>query len=309
MPGRSRAQRLRVVSVLPAATEIAAALGAGDSLVGVSHQCRMPDGLPELPRVTSGSVDGTLPAAGIHARVASLVGSHEGLFALNREAIAELHPDVILTQGLCEVCAVSEQDVRALASTLSPSPSVVTLGATTLEGVFTDIVTVAEAIGLGPEGERLVESLRMRMRRVHDILSSSRAPRPRVAVIEWTDPPFAAGHWVPEMVRRAGGADVLAVAGQHSREVTWEMVADAAPEVVVVAPCGYDVERAAEEGRALIARDDWFQRRTLWAVDAARTVSQPGPGLVDGIEVLAAIFNPGLFPILSSTRAIPLSIA
>ena len=309
MPGRSGARPLRVVSLLPAATEIVAALGAGEWLVGISHQCRVPDGLREPPRVTSGSVDGTLSAAGIHARVAGLVSAQEGFFALNGSMIAELHPDVILTQALCAVCAVSEPDVRALASTLSPSPGVVTLGATTLEGVFTDIMAVAEAIALAPDGERLVASMRTRMRRVHNILSSSRAPRPRVAVIEWTDPPFAAGHWVPEMVHRAGGADVLAVTGQHSREVTWEMVADAAPGVVVVAPCGYDVARAAEEGRALIAGDDWFGRRSVWAVDAARLVSQPGPGLVDGIETLAAIFNPGLFPVPPPARAVPLAIA
>ena len=309
MPARSRAKRLRVVSALPAATGIVAALGAADALVGISHQCRLPHGVAGLPRVTSGTVDGTMPAIDIHEQVAGIVRTGRSLFTLDTAAIASLHPDVILTQALCDVCAVSESDVRAVAATLSPSPSVVTLGATTLDGVFDDIATVGEALDLRSEAERLLTSLRTRMRRVHNILAASRAPRPRVAVIEWTDPPFAAGHWVPEMVRRAGGSDVLAVPGQHSREITWDMVTDAAPGVIVIAPCGYDAARAADEGRVLVATDAWFERRTVWAVDAASLVSQPGPGLVEGIEVLAAIFNPGLFPIPATSRAIPLVVA
>ena len=309
MPSRSRARALRVVSVLPAATEIVAALGAVDTLVGVSHQCRLPDGAAALPLATSGAVDGTTSAIDIHTRVVGLVESHQSLYALDADAIAALHPDVILTQALCDVCAVSEDDVRALASQLSPSPSVVTLGASTLEGVFTDIATIAEALDLQAESDRLLTALRTRMRRVHNVLAASRAPRPRVAVIEWTDPPFAAGHWVPEMIHRAGGADVLAVPGQHSREVTWDMVTDAAPEVVLVAPCGYGVERAADEARILLGTSEWLQRRTVWAVDAVSLVSQPGPGLVEGIEVFAAIFNPGLFPAPSTMRAIQLSVS
>ena len=278
-------------------------------LVGISHQCRLPDGEGELPRVTSGSIAGGMSALDTHERVTVLAQAEQSLFALDAAAIAALHPDVILTQALCDVCAVSASDVRALASTLSPSPSVVTLGATTLDGVFNDITTVAQALGLESECDRLLTSLRTRMRRVHNILAASRAPRPRVAVIEWTDPPFAAGHWVPDMVRRAGGADVLAVPGQHSREVTWEMVTDAAPGVVVIAPCGYDIERAAGEARVLVDGSDWFERRTVWAVDAAGLVSQPGPRLVEGIEVLAAIFNPGLFPVPPTSCAVPLTSA
>ena len=309
MPSRPRARPLRVVSALPAATEIIASLGAADALVGISHQCRPPGAAESLPRVTRGYIDGALPALDIHQGVAALAGGGQSLYALDSAAIATLHPDVILTQALCAVCAVSETDVRTLASTLTPSPSVVTLGATTLDGVFGDIAAVAEALELQAEGERLLTSLRSRMRRVHNVLAASRAPRPRVAVIEWTDPPFAAGHWVPEMVRRAGGADVLAVPGQHSREVTWEMLADAAPGIIVIAPCGYGVERSADEARVLLGKSEWFGRRTVWAVDAEGLVSQPGPGLVEGIEVLAAIFNPALFPAPSTTRAIPLSVA
>ena len=297
------------MSALPAATEIVLALGAEDSLVGISHQCRLCEEAAALPMVTRGNVDETLPAVRIHEHVAGFVESGRSLFALHADVIESLHPDVILTQALCDVCAVSEQDVRALASRLSPSPRVVTLNATTLDGVLDDIAAVGEALGLHGECDRLLASLRARMRRVHNTLAASHAPRPRVAVIEWTDPPFAAGHWVPEMVRRAGGADILAVPGQHSREVTWDMVADAAPAVVVLAPCGYDVERAASEGRALLGTHGWFQRRTVWALDAAGLVSQPGPRLVDGIETLAAIFNPGLFPPPRTARAIPLAIA
>jgi iron complex transport system substrate-binding protein len=308
VPHRARTKPLRIISVVPAATEIIIALGAGESLVGVSHQCTLPAGAGALPCVTAGTIDSSVAAADINAQVATRAESAPSLFTLLDDRIAALHPDVIITQTLCGVCAVSEGDVRALATKLTPSPRIVSLGATTLDGVFADITAVAEVLDLHLESERLLSSLRTRMRRVHNLLSASRAPRPRVAVIEWTDPPFAAGHWVPEMVYRAGGTDVLTVSGQHSREVTWDAVADAAPAIVLIAPCGYGVERSAEEGRALVADNAWLQRRTVWALDAAGLVSQPGPCLVDGIETFAAIFSPGLFPVPLVTKAIPLSI-
>jgi iron complex transport system substrate-binding protein len=253
-------------------------------------------------------IDSSVNAADINAQVATRAESGRSLFTLLEDAIAALHPDVIITQRLCDVCAISEGDVRSLAGKLTPSPRIVTLGATTLDGVFADIGAVADVLDLHRESEQLLSSLRTRMRHVHDTLAASRAPRPRVAVIEWTDPPFAAGHWVPEMVHRAGGTDVLTVSGQHSREVTWDTVADASPAIVLIAPCGYDADRSAEEGRALVAESDWLQRRTVWALDAAGLVSQPGPRLVDGIETFAAIFNPALFPAPLATRALPLSI-
>jgi iron complex transport system substrate-binding protein len=249
MPQRRRAGRPRIVSTVPAATEIVAALGAADLLVGVSHECTLGEGLEPRPRVTASSLGVQAGPAEIHARVGAQSSAGAALFTLDGTVIERLEPDVIITQGLCAVCAVDERDVRTLASRIAPSPRVVALSASTLEGVFNDVAAVASALGLATDGDRLLASLRARMKRVHGVLSASRAPRPRVAVLEWTDPPFAAGHWVPEMVHRAGGADVLAVAGQHSREITWDALTDASPAIILVAPCGYDIAPVSSRNR------------------------------------------------------------
>ena len=306
MPQRQPASRPRVLSVVPAATEIVTALGAGESLVGVSHECVLDERLASLPRVTASTLGvSTLPGA-ISAEVSALAGSGRPLFTLLASTIERLEPDVILTQGLCAVCAVSEHDVRALAARLARAPRIVSISGSTLDGVFDDIATIGDALGLRDAADRLVSSLRGRMRRAHDVLSAARAPRPRVAVLEWTDPLFVAGHWVPEMIYRAGGTDVLAVSGQHSREVTSEALAGSSPAVVLIAPCGYDIDRAATEGRQLIERRRWSGAPAVWALDARTLISQPGPGLIDGIETMAAIFNPELFEPPAASRAVRL---
>ena len=307
MPQRRRAAHLRVVSVVPAATEIIAALGAADRLVGVSHECVLADSHKDKPRVTRSALPADGDAAAIHAGVSEIARDGGPMFELLADEIAALQPDVIVTQGLCTVCAVSEADVRALAARLLPTPRIVSISGSTLDGVFNDITAVATALELRADAERLLTTLRTRMRSVHHVLAASRAPRPRVAVLEWTDPPFAAGHWVPEMVYRAGGEDVLAVAGQHSREVTWETLSYAAPAIVMIAPCGYDLASSAREGRRLADRDPWLQQRAVWAVDARGMISQPGPGLVDGIETMAAIFHPGLFEAPPAAHAVALT--
>lgn len=300
----------RVVSLLPAGTDIVTALGADGTLVGVSHECPLPGAIAGVPRVTesalrAASVPGrAATAAAIDASVAERSRAGEPLFHLREHEIAALGPEVILTQALCDVCAVSETDVRALARRLDRPPSVVTLSASTLPGVFDDILAVADALGRRGAGEELVRSLRQRMERIHEVLSAARAPRPRVAVIEWTEPTYAAGHWVPEMVHRAGGSDVLAVPGQHSRQLLWEAVIEVAPDIVIIAPCGYTIERAAAEGEALARARPWLAGRIVWAVDAESMVSRPGPGLIGGIETFAAIFNPGLFAAPPRSRAV-----
>lgn len=288
---------MRVVSLLPAATEMLGALGALEHLVGVTHECDHPDVVVSRARVTSSVVDVALAPGAVDRQVRETSGAGQPLFALREELIRALHPDVILTQALCDVCAVSETDVRALAAKLEPAPAIVTLGATTLDGVFDDLRAVAAAIGLEDEVRELVTGLRARLRHVHGVLGDAKAPRPRVAVIEWTDPLYAAGHWVPEMIHRAGGVDVLATSGAHSTTVTLDAVRAAAPEVIVVAPCGYDARRAREEAERLLADDRWSWARAIpvWAIDANGLVSRPGPRLVDGVETLAEIMHPGLF--------------
>ena len=287
----------RVVSLLPAATEIVAALGALESLVGITHECDCPAQVASRLRVTTSLVDAAAPAGAVDAQVRALVESATPLYALDERRIRDLKPDLILTQALCDVCALMETDVRALAARMSPAPRVVSLSAATLDGVFGDIAAVAHAIGLDDEGEELLAGLRARIRTVHDTLKDARAPRTRVAMIEWTDPVFAGGHWVPELIRRAGGIDALAPGGGHSKVVTIAEVAAAKPDVVLVAPCGYGVERAADEARHLLASPAWSfaDECAVWAIDGNALTSRPGPRLVDGIEVMARIFNPSLF--------------
>ncbi len=287
---------MRVVSLLPGATDIVTALGASEALVGITHECDASD--TRLPRVTRSALDSHGAPGAIDRAVRAADAAGEPLFALDAGRIAALAPDLLLTQALCDVCAVREDDVRAIANRLPNRPGVVTLSATTLEGVLADIATVAAALGIAEHGRELVARLEERMRGVHQRLALAAAPRPRVVVLEWTDPPFAAGHWVPQMVRRAGGVEMLGAPGERSRTVTVEEVAATRPEIVVVAPCGYDVERAAAEGRHLprLASWSWLQGVRLWAIDANALTSRPGPRLVDGIETLAAIMHSTLFP-------------
>jgi iron complex transport system substrate-binding protein len=287
----------RVVSLLPAATEIVAALGAAESLVGVTHECDFPHAIHGLPRVTAATIDALADAAAVDAQVRRRSAAGAPLFALLADRIASLAVDLFITQALCDVCAVSEHDVRALAADLSPAPRVVTLAGTTLEGIFADVSRVADAIGAPERGSALLSSLRARMQHVHETLAAARAPRPRVAVLEWMDPVYAAGHWVPEMIRRAGGRDVLASVGEHSGTRTMAQLRTADPEVVLISPCGYSAARAAAEGRRLLSGQNWrwTRGRRIWALDANGLVSRPGPRLVRGIEVFAAIFNPTMF--------------
>jgi iron complex transport system substrate-binding protein len=287
---------VRVLSLLPAATDAVVALGRADRLVGVTHECDAP-GSERLPRVTSSAVDAQREAGTVDAAVRALSAEGAAIFALDERRIAGLRPDVILTQRLCDVCAVSEADVRALARRIGGVREIVTLGATTLDGVWDDVRAIARALGADDAGEPAIADAQARMRRVHETLRAARAPRPRVAVIEWGDPIYAAGHWVPEMVRRAGGVDVLARPGEHSATRTVEQVVGSDPEVVLVAPCGYDAARAEREARRLLASDAWAwaRGRRVWAVDANRLVSRPGPLLADGVAAMAAILAPDLF--------------
>ena len=288
---------MRVVSLLPAATDAIVALGAVETLVGVSHECDA-NAVAGLPRVTGTVVDAGAGARDVDAEVRRL--AHEGtpLFSIDEAGIEALHPDVIFTQAVCDVCAVREEDVRALAARLSPAPRVVALGATTLEEMFEDLARIGEALQGAGEPLELISGLRARLRGVHERLKAARAPRPRVEIVEWTEPLFAAGHWAPDLVRRAGGVDVLATAGDQSRERQVDDVRSSDPEFLIVAPCGYSLDRSEHAARELLGRDEWewARSRHVWALDANRLLSRPGPGLVDGALTLASIFHPTLFP-------------
>jgi iron complex transport system substrate-binding protein len=296
---------MRVVSLLPSATEIVAALGAFEHLVGVTHCCDYPPQVDSRLRVTRTAIDGDAAPAVVDAQVRDITASGAPLYTLDEAGIAALKPDLILTQALCEVCAVMESDVRAVAARLSPVPRVLTLSATSLDGVLDDIAAVGAALDLADEAQEWVSGARMRMRRVHETLKAAQAPRPRVAVIEWGEPIYAAGHWVPEMIKRAGGVDVLATPGEHSVVKSLEEVRAADPEILLIAPCGYDLPRAAREAERLLALPEWqwARERQVWALDANAFASRPGPRLVDGIEVMARLFNPQLFSPLDAAFA------
>jgi len=274
----------RIVSLLPAATEIVAALGAGSWLVGVSHECDYPVQVTTLPRVTRSALDPTLPSGVIDARVAASK-TGEPLVTLDVDLLRRLDPDVVIGQSLCDVCAVGENLVAQALPHLARRPEVVTLHAHTLDEVFTDLLRVADTLDLTSEGDELVAGLRYRLRNI----PPPRAPTPpRLLVIEWTDPPYVAGHWVPELIAAAGGRDVGSTPGAHSRARPWKDLRALAPDVIVVSLCGFDVPRAQREaaqvddpdGRALLAG------RTLY-LDGNAYTSRPGPRLVDAAESIA----------------------
>ena len=287
----------RILSLLPAATEIVAALGALEELVGITHECDFPPEVATRPRVTASAVDGNASSSAIDAAVRRLAASGAPVFAIDSAQLVALAPTLVLTQTLCEVCAVSEGDVRALGAVLDPAPRIVPLTGTTLEGVWADIGAVGAAIGRESEATALVASIAARLRAVHERLKAARAPRPRVAVIEWLDPLFVAGHWTPELVRCAGGVDVVSEPGMHSVRVTVDQIRVASPEILLFAPCGFGVDRAARESRAMLATDEWHWSRNLeaWALDGNALTSRPGPRLADAVEVIAAILSPALF--------------
>lgn len=296
---------MRVVSLLPAATEIVALLGASEHLVGITHECDYPDVVRSRARVTASAIPHASDPAEIDAAVKELSGEGRALFTLDEATIRALHPDVLITQALCDVCAVRETDVQALAARLTPAPRVVTLSGDTLDGVYADIAAVASALDADSEAEELLVGLRGRVKHVHDAVTRAKAPRPRVALIEWTSPPYVAGHWGPEQIKRAGGVDVLGVAGSHSVVVTMEALRGSEPEYVLIAPCGYSLSAATAEARKLLTLPEWqwLHGRQLWALDANGLVSRPGPRIVDGIEAMARIFNPMLFSALDKRHA------
>lgn len=287
---------MRVAALLPAATDIVIALGAGGQLVAVTHACTVPAPLAGIPRVTRSRV-ASAGASAIDAQVSDLSAAGAPLFELDEAQLAAQRPDVVLTQSVCDVCAVRAEDARAVASRMRPSPSVATLGANSVEGVFGDIMTVGKALDIPDEAEELVAGLRSRIGLIHQKLKANQAPRPGVVVLEWTDPAFSAGHWVPDMVRRAGGQELIGQSGQPSRRVGDGEILGRDPEVVVVAPCGYGLDETVRETKALAEGEAWSWMRAIpvWAIDANRLTSSPGPCVVHGIEVLARILHPSLF--------------
>jgi iron complex transport system substrate-binding protein len=285
---------MRIVSLVPSATEMLFALGLGEQVVAVTHECDYPPAVRELPRVTRDVLPAGLSAAQIDAAVKERTLRGESIYELDTDALQELSPDLIVTQALCAVCAVSYDDVRALADTLENRPRVISLDPQTVGEVLGDARTLAAATDSRDAAAKLIHDSAGRIDRVRLRVRGHR--RPRVLALEWLDPPFAAGHWVPQLIEFAGGDDVLGFAGERSEERTWEEVIATNPDIVLVMPCGYDAEiahREAEMHREQLAE---VGAGEVVAVNASAFFSRPGPRIVDGLELLAHIIHPELFP-------------
>jgi len=283
---------VRIASLVPSATEALFALGLGPSVVAVTHECDYPAQAERLPKLTSSVIETGLAPAEIDARVREVTGRGESLYRLDEPTLAALAPELIVTQALCAVCAVSHDDVRAVAARLPGSPAVLSLDPETLEQVLGDVTRLASATDSPILGERLLTDLRARLDAVAGAVAGAR--RPRVAALEWLDPLYAGGHWVPEMIELAGGEDVLSEPGARSRVVGWDELEAARPEVVVVMPCGLYAPEAAKQAREHGERLRTLGAERLVAVDAASSFSRPGPRLVDGVELLAHLLHPEL---------------
>jgi iron complex transport system substrate-binding protein len=281
---------VRIVSLVPHATELLFALGAGPDVVGVTHECDHPPDALELERVTRDVLPPGLGPAEIDAAVRERTLAGEAIYELDRDALADLEPDLIVTQALCPVCAVSYDEVEQLASELPSRPRVIALDPKTLGETLGDVRTLAEATGRREQGVALVADAAARIDRVK--LAVRGRPRPRVAAIEWLDPVYVAGHWTPQLIELAGGLDPLGLAGEPSQTLAWDAVAAAEPEIVVVMPCGYDAPRAYEQALDHAVPLRALGARSTVAVDASAYFSRPGPRLIDGLELLAQVINP-----------------
>jgi iron complex transport system substrate-binding protein len=285
---------MRIASLVPSSTEMLFALGLGDQVVAVTHECDWPPEAAALPHLTRTVIPAGLSAAEIDRTVRDTIGAGRPLYELDRERLAELAPDLIVTQAVCDVCAVSYEDVVAVAATLPGRPRVLSLDPLTLGEVLADIGRLGEAADVPAEARLLREQARRRIETVTHAVAG--AARPRVAAIEWLDPPFIAGHWVPEMISLAGGEDALGRPGERSRTAAWSEIAAAAPDVAVVMPCGYDAARSAQEATAFGAPLSSIGAQRIVAVDASAYFSRPGPRLVTGIELLGHILHPSRLP-------------
>jgi iron complex transport system substrate-binding protein len=285
---------MRIVSLVPSATETLFALGLGEQVAAVTHECDYPAAAVNLPKVTRDVIGPGLPPGEIDRAVRELTEQGRSIYELDGVGLRALAPDLIVTQALCSVCAVSVDDVRAIAAEMEPVPQIVSLDPHTLGEVLGDVRTLAQATDAKDAGVSLVQNAAARIDRVK--LAVRDAPRVRVAMLEWLDPIFVGGHWVPQLIEFAGGVDLLGLPGEPSEQRSWEEVAAAQPEVVIVAPCGYEVERALQEARTYEDRLRALGAERIVIADACAWFSRPGPRLVEGLEWLAHALHPTLVP-------------
>jgi iron complex transport system substrate-binding protein len=300
---------MRIVSLLPGATEIVATLGLADRLVGISHSCDYPPEVLGKPVLTRSCLTPkSLGSREIDAQIAQRVRDGRSVYELDESTLNAAHPDLILTQEFCDVCAVGYRDVRLAIQELRRKPEVLSLDPRGLGDVLRDIERVAVAAGVPERAEPLRSGLRHRIEAVADRGQRARV-RPRVACLEWLDPLYTAGHWVPEMVELAGGHDLLAVRGEPSRKIPWEQVRAARPDVLILMPCGFDLPRTLKEHHLVIERAGWGELPAVkngraFAANGHAYYNRPGPRLIDGLEFLAHLIQPDLFPIAPPPDAV-----
>jgi len=283
---------MKICSLLPSATEILFSLGLGDQIVAVTHECDYPPDAASKLRITENVIDHErLTSAQIDHHVASNIGRHGSIYSLKEDLLQTLQPDLIVTQELCDVCAVSYKDVQQAAKVLEGRTKLVSLEPTTLGEVLDNILLVGKLTDRQDAANENVRVLRNRLDRVNDRVRGLK--RPNVYAMEWLDPPFTAGHWVPEMVEIAGGREVLGKTAAKSERITPERVLEASPEIIVLMPCGFSLERTIEEYKRTTFLPGWSGE--VYAVDGSSYFNRPGPRLVDGVEILAEIFHPNMY--------------
>ena len=291
----------RIVSFLPSATEIACALGLEDQLVGITHECDYPPSVSGKPVVVRNALLlEEMSQSEIDQAVAARVRDGNSLYQVNEDLLQQLAPDLILTQDLCQVCAPSGNEISVALNLLARKPEILWLTPSTIEEIFENIRDLGVATGREKEAARLVSTARARIDNVHQV-TGALAQRPRVFCMEWFDPVYCGGHWVPEMVELAGGIDALAQGGKDSVRIPWSHVRDYQPEVLVLMPCGFNLERVIELASQLKHCDGWsglpaVSSGRVYAVDANSYFARPGPRVADGVELLAHLFRPELFP-------------
>jgi iron complex transport system substrate-binding protein len=292
----------RIVSLISAGTEMVAALGLEQYLVGVSHECDWPSSVCALPKLTSAKLDSTASSAAIDAEVKTLLAARDSLYDINVPLLTALRPTHIITQAQCEVCAISERDLRGVvaAEPTLAATQIITLLPNSWTDVEHDLLRLAASLGVESQGEKLVAAWRSRIQtiRAH---SETFAQRPRVALIEWTAPVMLAGNWLPELLAWAGGDCPLTTAGQHSPYVPWEKIVEFDPEIIVVAPCGYDLRRAQHSMSDLVVLPGWgsvtaVREQQVWLADGNALFNRSGPRLIETLELLAYVIQPGKFP-------------
>lgn len=292
---------MRIVSLLPSATEVVCALGLQDRLVGVTHECDWPTDVTRLPRVTRTLIAHDASSTDIDRLVRDRLRTQQALYTLDMPLLESLRPDLIVTQALCDVCAVADDEVQAAAKSLSTRPQVVNLAPRSLDDVLDCLGLVADASGVPARGEKVIAELHARVDAVSTRSATLRS-RQRIVLLEWLNPPFSCGHWTPELVDLAGGVELLGRAGERSRTLQWKDIEDVQPDAIVIACCGFDVERTQRDLIALESVPQWQHLRAVrdervFVIDGSQYFSRPGPRLVDSLEILAHALHPDIHPL------------